>query len=306
MHLALHNWMKVEPIDVSIRRLARYGYQSLEISGEPDRHDTRAVRRLLAESGVRCWGSVTLMLEERNLLAKDEAQRASSVQYVKDCITMVEELEGQVISVVPGTVGKLVPDATPEEEWQWAVEGMKEIYEHARKSGVRIAIEPINRFETYFINRGAQALALAEAVGPECGVCLDVFHMNIEEAEMFATIREIGDRVANFHVADNNRMAPGMGDFDWPRIIEAVRAIGYDGAISLEFCPPVDRTPANPYPDAVDPNPEGISDEERKFLEDHGSSVISAEFFERLVAQSARTLLPLVAPSSAAAAGPTA
>jgi D-psicose/D-tagatose/L-ribulose 3-epimerase len=294
MHLAIHNWMKAEPIDVAIRRLARYGYHSLEISGEPHRHDTRAVRKLLAESGVRCWGTVTLMLEERNLLAKDEAQRARSVQYVKDCVTMVEELEGQVISVVPGTVGKLVPDGTPEEEWKWAVEGLEEIYDHAVKSGVRIAIEPINRFETYFINRGAQALALAEAVGPECGVCLDVFHMNIEEADTFATFREVGDRVANVHVADNNRLAPAMGDFDWPKIIEAVRGIGYDGAISVEFCPPVDRTPANPFPDAVDSNPEGISEEERKFLEDHGSSVISATFFERLVEQSARTLLPLL------------
>jgi D-psicose/D-tagatose/L-ribulose 3-epimerase len=294
MHLALHNWMKVEPIDVAIRRLARYGYQSLEISGEPYRYDTRAVRRLLAESGVRCWGSVTLMLEERNLLARNEAQRAMSVKYVKDCITMVMELEGQVISVVPGTVGKLVPDATPEEEWKWAVEGMTEIYEHGMKSGVRIAIEPINRFETYFVNRAAQALALAEAVGRECGVCLDVFHMNVEEADMFVTIRATGDRIANFHVAENNRMAPAMGCFDWPRIIQAVRATGYDGALSVEFCPPLDRTPANPYPDAVDPNPEGISAEERKFLEDHGSSVISAAYFERLVDQSARTLTPLL------------
>jgi D-psicose/D-tagatose/L-ribulose 3-epimerase len=304
MHLALHNWMKVEPIDVAIRRMARYGYGSLEISGEPHRHDTREVRRLLAESGVRCWGSVTLMLEDRNLLARDEAQRAMSVRYVKDCITMVMELEGEVISVVPGTVGKLVPDATPEEEWGWAVEGMKEIYDHAVTCGVRIAIEPINRFETYFVNRAAQALALAEAVGPECGVCLDVFHMNIEEADMFATIREAGGRIANIHVADNNRMAPAMGTFDWPRIIEVVRAAGYDGALAVEFCPPLDRTPANPYPDAVDPRPEGISDEERKFLEDHGSSVISAEFFERLVARSAETLLPLI--GSAAAAEPAA
>jgi D-psicose/D-tagatose/L-ribulose 3-epimerase len=303
MHLALHNWMKVEPIEVAIRRLAAYGYRSLEISGEPYRYDTREVRLLLEENRIRCWGSVTLMLEDRNLLARDEEQRATSVRYVKDCITMVKELGGEVISVVPSTVGKLVPDATPDEEWRWAVDGMKEIYDHGLRSGVRIAIEPINRFETYFVNRGAQALALAEAVGPECGVCLDVFHMNIEEADMFATIREVGSRVANFHVADNNRMPPGMGHFNWPRIIESVRAIGYDGAISLEFCPPLDRTPANPYPDAVDPNPEGIPDEERKFLEDHGSSVISAAFFERLVERSARTLTPLLEPASASAAG---
>lgn len=294
MHLAIHNWMKVEPIDVTIRRLAKYGYESLEISGEPKRWNTKEVRGLLKENNVRCWGSVTLMLEDRNLLAKDGSQRAKSVQYVKDCITMVEELEGRVISVVPGTVGKVVPDATPEEEWKWAVDAMKEIYDHAEKAGVRIGIEPINRFETYFVNRGAQALALAKEVGPNCGVCLDVFHMNIEEPDTFETIRQVGDRLANFHVADNNRFAPKMGDFDWQAIVQAVRAVGYDGALSAEFCPPLDRTPANPYPDSVDPNPEGISPEEKKFLEDHGSSVISEPFYDRLVEQTARALLPLI------------
>ena len=70
------------------------------------------------------------------------------------------------------------------------------------------------------------------------------------------------------------------------------------------LCPPIDRTPANPYPDSVDPNPEGISDSERKFLEDHGSNVISAEFYEELVAQTAELLLPLI--ETPARAQPTA
>ncbi|GAB5521805.1 MAG: sugar phosphate isomerase/epimerase [Rhodothermales bacterium] len=294
MDLAIHNWMKVEPLEVAVARLAKYGYKRIEIQGEPYKYDTTEVKALLDKYGVSCWGSVTLMLEERNLLTKDDAQRANSVQYVKDCITMVAELGGKVMSIVPGTVGKLVPDATPEEEWGWAVETMKDIYAHSEPLGVRLAIEPINRFETYFINRGDQALALAEAVGPNCGICLDVFHMNIEEADTFAMLERAGDRLANFHVADNNRMAPGMGDFDWPKLIDAVKATGYDGALSVEFSPPVDRTPANPHPDAIDTNPEGISESERKFLEDHGSNVISAAFYDRLVKQSADVLLPLL------------
>lgn len=294
MHLSIHNWMKVEPLEVTVDRLARYGYGSLEIMGEPSKYNTTYVRKLLSDHGVRCWGTVTLMLEDRNLLAKNADQRAKSVQYVKDCITMVAELDGQVISVVPGTVGKIVPDSTPENEWAWAVEGMQAIYEHAQEAGVTIGIEPINRFETYFINRGAQALALAEATGPDCGVCLDVFHMNIEETDLYATITDIGARIANFHVADNNRMAPSQGAFDWSRILNTLRATGYDGALSVEFCPPLDRTPANPYPNAVDANPEGISAEERKFLEDHGSSVISSDFYDSLVKLSADTLLPLL------------
>ncbi len=294
MRLAIHNWMKAEPIEVTVKRLAKYGYASLEIQGAPDKYDPADVKQLLDEHGVTCWGSVTLMLDERNLLAKDEAQRAASVQYVKDCIALVHALEGSVISVVPGTVGKLVPDATPDEEWGWAVETLQEISDFARPRGVRLGLEPINRFETYFINRGAQALALAEAVGPDCGVCLDIFHMNLEEADPLAAIRAAGDRLVNFHVADNNRMAPGMGHLDWPAIIGTLKEVGYDEVLSVEFCPPLDRTPANPFPNSVDNNPEGITASERKFLEDHGSSVFSADFYEMHVARSAETLLPLL------------
>ncbi|MEM6648071.1 MAG: sugar phosphate isomerase/epimerase family protein, partial [Bacteroidota bacterium] len=192
MDLAIHNWMKVEPLEAAVARLAKYGYKRIEIQGEPYKYDATEVKALLDTYGVGCWGSVTLMLEERNLLAKDAAQRAASVQYVKDCITMVAELGGEVMSVVPGTVGKLVPDATPDEEWGWAIETMQDIYAHSEPLGVRLAIEPINRFETYFINRGDQALALAEAVGPNCGICLDVFHMNIEEGDTFAMFERAG------------------------------------------------------------------------------------------------------------------
>lgn len=294
MHLAIHNWMKVEPIDVTVRRLAGYGYESLEIQGEPYKYDTKAVRKLLDDHGVRCWGSVTLMLDDRNLLAQSEEQRAASIRYVNDCVTMVMELGGSVISLVPGTVGKITPDSTPDNEWAWCVDALKEVYDHAQRCGVRIGIEPINRFETYFINRGAQALALAEAVGPDCGVCLDIFHMNIEEDDPMQAIRDAAGRLVNFHVADNNRMACGMGTLDWKEIVSTLRSVGYDGALSVEFCPPLDRTPANRFPDSVDTNPEGISESERKFLEDHGSSVFSTAFYEMHVRRSAETLLPLI------------
>ena len=294
MHLSMHNWMRAESLDVTVARLAKYGYESLEISGEPEKYDTREVRRILKEHNIRCWGTVTLMLGDRSLIAKEQAHREMSVQYVKDCITMVKELDGYEISIVPGTVGKISPDSTPENEWKWAVECMKEIYDHAMKEGVRPAIEPINRFETYFVTRGAQALALAEATGPECGVCLDTFHMNIEEADMFATIREVGDRLVDFHVCDSNRMACGQGHLDWLKIVGTLHTIGYEGALTVEFVSPVDRTPADQYPDAIEKNPVDISPEQMKFIEDHGSSLISETFYNWLVELCAEELLPLI------------
>lgn len=294
MELSIHNWMRSETIETTIRRASGLGYTKLEIAGSPEHYDTSLVRKLLKEYGLTCWGSVTLMLEHRNLLAKDEAQRAKSVQYVKDVVRMVKELDGHMVSVVPGTVGKIVPDGRPEEEWQWAVESLKEVYEYAEQSGILIGIEPINRFETYFINRGDQALALAQAVGPNCGVCLDTFHMNIEETDMFETIRRAKSKLIGFHVADNNRMAPGMGNLNWSKIIDTLHEVGYNEVLSVEFCSPLDRTPANPYPNSIDENPIDLSPEQKKFLEDHGSTSVSEEFYTMLTQKSFETLSNLI------------
>lgn len=294
MHLSMHNWMRAEPLEVTVRRLAKYGYESIEISGEPYLYDTREVRKTLKEYGIRCWGSVTLMLGDRNLVAKNEEQREKSIRYVKDIVTMVKELDGYEVTIVPATVGKIVPDGTPEEEWEWAVGSMKEIYAHALKEGVRLAVEPINRFETYFCSRAAQAIALAKATGPECGVCLDAFHLNLEEADPYEAIRSARGLLADFHVADTNRFACGQGHWDWLKLVGTLKTIGYDGALTVEFVAPVDRTPANPYPDAIEKNPVDISPEQKKFIEEHGSSLLTEEFYSWQVKVCADTLLPLI------------
>jgi sugar phosphate isomerase/epimerase len=286
--------MRAEPLETTLRRIKKFGYESIEISGEPAQYPIAETRALLKEHGIRCWGSVTLMLEERNLAAKDEGQRARSVDYVKDVITMVSELDGEIITLVPATVGKIVPDGTEEEEWRWVVDATRECFAHAQAKGVRIAVEPLNRFETYLFNRAAQALALADAVGPECGVCLDAFHLNIEEEDMYEAIRLAGKRLFDFHVADNNRFACGLGQLDWARIVGTLREVGYDGALTNEFVAPVDRTPAAKYPNMVEKNPVDIPPEQLKFIQDHGSSLLTEEFYADQMRITAETLLPLI------------
>jgi sugar phosphate isomerase/epimerase len=290
MQVAMHNWMRAEPLEVTVARLAKCGYDAIEISGEPERYNTKDVGKLLKDHGLTCWGSVTLMLGDRNLLAANEKNRAASVKYVTDTITMVKELGGQEITIVPCTVGKLVPEAGPDEEWVWAVASLKQCYEHGQREGVRIAIEPLNRFETYFLNRHDQALLLAEAVGPSCGICLDAFHMNIEEKDMFAAIRKAGPRLNDFHVADNNRMACGMGNLDWKRIIDTLKSTGYDGALTVEFVAPLDRTPANPYANMLERGDVTLTPEELKFMVDHGTGNLSDEFYSWLVDETIKTL----------------
>ncbi len=294
MHLSMHNWMRAEPIDVTIRRLARYGYKSIEISGEPEVFDTKELRKQLADNGIACWGAVSLMFEGRDLIHADEAVRATSITYLNECITMVKELDGYEMTIVPSQVGKVAAMDTPEQEWAWAVESLKEVYVHAQKEGIRMALEPLNRFETNFLNRADQAMLLAEEVGPDCGVCIDTFHLNIEEADMIEAIKSSKERLVDFHVADNNRMACGMGSLDWPLIIGTLKEIGYDGAVTVEFVAPLDRTPANPYRNAVAAAEQELTPEQLQFIQDHGSGVLSEEFYSWLVEETAKTLLPLI------------
>ena len=294
MHLSMHNWMRAEPINVTVLRLARYGYKSIEISGEPDVFDTKELRTILAENGIACWGAVSLMFEGRDLIHADESVRATSINYLNDCITMAKELDGYEMTVVPSQVGKVSPMDTPEQEWAWAVESLKEVYDHSQKEGIRIALEPLNRFETNFLNRADQAVLLSQEVGADCGVCLDTFHLNIEEADMLEAIRNSKERLVDFHVADNNRMACGMGALDWPLIVNTLKEIGYDGALTVEFVAPLDRTPANPYRNAVAAAEAELTAEQLQFIQDHGSGILSEEFYSWLVEETAKVLLPLI------------
>src|SRR5258706_369327 len=148
MQIATHNWMRPESIRRTIERMKQTGVDALELSGEPDQFDAKEVRALLKEHGRKAWGSVTLTLGDRNLAAKDPVQRAKTVDYMKRVVTLAKEIEGQIVSVVPVTVGKVVPDSTIEEEWKWLVDGLREVYAHSEKAGIRLAIEPLNRFET--------------------------------------------------------------------------------------------------------------------------------------------------------------
>ena len=281
MKVSMHNWMRPEPIETTIARLGRSGYDGLEISGEPQAFEAEQVRALLDQNGLECWGAVTLMTGGRDLLHEDPYVRLGSVQYVKDCLSFVAALDGKIVTVVPSTVGKIVPMASPEDEWRWAVEGLQECQAHAEEVGVRIGLEPLNRFETYFLNRCDQALALADAVGGNCGVALDTFHMNIEESDLLEAIRAAGDRLVDFHVADNNRMPPGYGALDWDAIARELQGIGYDGHLTVEFVPALDRAA-----EIGDASEAGGGASIEKFLRDHATGAVPEALYERYTEES--------------------
>ena len=291
MKFAMHNWMRVEPIETTLERLHRLGYDGIEISGEPAKHDTTHVRKLLDKYGLECWGSHSLMTPGRDLVHEDKYMRVGTVAYMKACVRMVHELAGSIFVIFSTECGKLARAARPEQEWCWAIEGIKEIADYAADLNVRIGIEALNRFETHFINRHDQALALANEVGREVGVVLDAFHMNIEEADPVQAIRNTGKRLIDFHVADNNRRPAGEGNYNWKAVIDALRSTGYDAYLTQEFVNPIDRTPLGD--ERAEASGE-ISTTQLKFLQNHGSGILGADEYDQAVKQAITYLKTLL------------
>jgi sugar phosphate isomerase/epimerase len=287
--------MRPEPLETTLKRISRLGYSSIELAGEPALYSVEQVRPLLAKYNIKCWGAVTTQYGSRDLIAADEQQRKNTITYMKEVVALSAGLGGQIVTVVPSTVGKLVPTSTPENEWRWAVEGLREVAAFAQEKGIRIALEPLNRFETYFLNRTHQALALAQEVGYDCGIAFDVFHLALEERDMYAAMRTCGRYIANVHVADNNRLAPGDGSFDWPKIMSVLAETGYDGGVAVEFMPPIDRTAVGNFgQDQLEKEVTDVTPGQLQFIIDHGSGLLSESYYTELMRRSAETMLPFM------------
>lgn len=146
-------------------------------------------------------------------------------------------------------------------------------------------MEPLNRYETYFLNRTDQALALADEVGYDCGIAFDPFHLALEE----------GLSDCRLHVADNNRQAAEDGSFDWPKLMSALADVGYNGGLAVECIPPIDRTAIGHFgAGQLESESLEVPPEQLQFLVEHGSGVLSDSFYTGLLARSAKTLRPFL------------
>ena len=127
-----------------------------------------------------------------------------------------------------------------------AVEAIHAYADAATASGVQVVLEPINRYETDFVQTAEEGLMLIDEIGsPALSLLLDCFHMNLEERDLAATVRSVGDRLGYVHLADSNRRAPGQGHIGFGEIFEALDDVGYAGPLVAEILPlPYDATAA--------------------------------------------------------------
>ena len=225
------------PEDVKlIQRAADLGFDGVEIFiDDPENIDTKAVRRAAEDRGlgVTCCSIVGL---DRDLISDDPKVRAQAKDYIRAAVDIAQAV-GSPVFVGPlySAVGKLVGRPRTNAEWQLAVAGIQEVAGHAAQAGVSLCLEPLNRFETYFLNTAADTVQFVREVGsPAVGVMLDTFHMNIEEKNVPQAVRTAGPLLRHMHCSENDRGAPGSGHTDWPGVFAALRENDYDEWLVIE------------------------------------------------------------------------
>ena len=227
-----------EDIAKSIERVARFGYDAIEVVGEPEQFDGKEIKRLVDAAGIKVSSVCSLYTPERDLAHPDADARRRAVRYVKDVSAFAADMECPTIIVHPTANGKTARLASEEDERRWAVESIREAGEFAAGLGVSFSLECWNRYETYFLNRLEQAASLWQETGLENGgIQGDTFHMNLEEVSIEGAFREYGHLLQHVHLADSNRAAPGSGHIDFRPILKALADVGYDGYLSFELLP---------------------------------------------------------------------
>lgn len=224
--------------EANVARIAGYGYDGVELAiRDPALVDLDQMERIITANRLtvpaigtgQAWGEEGLSFTD-----PDPQVRRAAIERIKSHIPAAVRFQAVIIiGLIRGVVR---PGVEPAQAMDWLIAALQEICMTASPQGVRLALEPINRYETSLVNTASQGLDLLERVGAEnFGLLLDTFHMNIEEANMEAGVRSCGRNIFHFHVADSNRWHPGAGHLDFGSILEALDSTSYQGFISGEF-----------------------------------------------------------------------
>jgi D-psicose/D-tagatose/L-ribulose 3-epimerase len=216
----------------------RWGFDSVEIPIEDPSHiKPDHVKSELDRRGLVCGSVCACLGPERDLRGTHEQQK-NCLNYLKRVLDQMIDLDcPALVGPVYSSVGRAdaVPAAEYRRQWKTVVGHLKALADFAQQRGRVICLEPLNRFETDFINTCDQALKMIEDVGsPALKLHLDTFHMNIEEKDQAAAIRKAGRTLGHFHACGSDRGTPGSDHIDWESIAKALKQVGYRGDVVIE------------------------------------------------------------------------
>ena len=249
MRFGLNTFLYTSPFTTAqapdlFRRFARWGFGTVEIAVEDPSHiDPANVRVAAAKAGIAIGAVCAAMGPGRDFRGTATEQRTAQ-RYLRALVDQAvavgaPRITGPLYSVV-GRIGAH-DNATKARHFRLVVRNLKSLGTYARARGIELCVEPLNRFETDFLNTVDQGLRLVKAVGlPNVKLHLDTFHMNIEEKDQAAAIRKAGKAIGHFHACGTDRGIPGADSLDWKAIAAALKSVGYKGDVVIEsFTPDV-------------------------------------------------------------------
>jgi sugar phosphate isomerase/epimerase len=229
-----------DSLEVNFRKAHELGYDGVELA----LLDASQVDPAQAESLMKTYGLEIPMISSGQVFAQgglcftspDRGIRNQALACIKELVDVASGF-GAMVNIGrvrgPAETGKAYPDSEKR-----FLDCLDEAAGYARPKGVEIAIEPVNRYELNFVNRVEEASDLLKKLGrPNLRIMPDLFHMNIEEASLEAVLTAHIEEIAYIHFADSNRLAPGMGHLNFPKLIRVLEALGYTGYITAEILP---------------------------------------------------------------------
>ena len=243
MRFGVNTWVWTSPLSDAdlaalVPKVVEFGFDWIEVPIEtPDEFDYAHAGALIREHGLGVSVGVA-MAPDRDLIHPDEAIRANGAAYLRHCIDATHMIGAHTLmGPMYAAVGRTWQMTAEERERDMLVlvAALRELAEYAAARDVLLCIEPLNRFETSFLNLASQGIELIDRVDhPSCQLMLDTFHMNIEERSLGDAIRAAGQRLRHVHACENDRGAPGSGHIPWDDVALALREIGYAGPVVIE------------------------------------------------------------------------
>lgn len=243
MNFGVNCFVWVSPCTTdAIRELApkvkSMGYDVFEISVEnPTLIDIQAAKQILDQNGLQsvicgAFGP------DRNICSNDPTIREKAKTYIRWLIDAANQIGASVVcGPMYSSVGKAHYESFEDRkaEWALAVAGIAEMADYAAPKNIKLAFEPLNRFETDMINVVSQGMQFILDVGRKnVGFHLDTFHMHLEEKDSAKAILMAGDRIFHFHACENDRGIPGTGQVHWNEVARALKEAKYDGPVVIE------------------------------------------------------------------------
>ena len=225
-----------------LQKIKSFGYDAAEVAVEDmSRRNVDRVRTGFQDSGLDCV-LCGVFSSDRSIISESPAVRRNGLDYFRRLIDLACHL-GALVIAGPGYSVGIHPEFLDRKKWRTAWEhctqGLRHVGAYASARNVKVAIEPLNRYESNFINTAAEAVKLINAVrNPSVGIHLDIYHMNIEEKSPSAAIEKTGAKLFHLHVPEHDRGTPGTGHTDWHAVAAAVKKIGYREYAVIESCHP--------------------------------------------------------------------